>query len=86
MYMKAVTVSSDIKIVCFSKIDFECNLSNKNCDNLLGIYPLQKTENLAPNVPRRLLSADWPRFRYGFSNPFLDIFAPAAAPASTYEL
>ena len=40
MYIKATAVSNDIKIAYFSKIDFECNLFNKNCANLLSIHSL----------------------------------------------
>ena len=36
MYIKA-TGLNDIKIAYFSKIDFECNLFNENCANLLSI-------------------------------------------------
>ena len=42
MYIKAAAELNNIKIAYFSiKIDFEYNLFNKNCANLLSIYPLQ---------------------------------------------
>ena len=41
MYIKAAAVPHDIKIACFSKIDFECSLFNENSGNLLSTYPLQ---------------------------------------------
>ena len=41
MYIKVAAVPNDIKIAYFSKIDFESNLFNENCANLLSIYPLQ---------------------------------------------
>ena len=42
MYITAAAaVSNDIKTVYFSKTDFECNLLNENCANLLSIYTLQ---------------------------------------------
>ena len=41
MYTNAATVSNDIEIVHFTKIDSDCNLFNKNCADLLNIYPLQ---------------------------------------------
>ena len=37
---QAPAVSNDIKIAYFSKTDFERNLFNENCANLLSIYPL----------------------------------------------
>ena len=37
MYIKAAAVPNDIKIAYLSKIDFEGNLFNKNCADLLSI-------------------------------------------------
>ena len=41
MCIKVAAVSKDIKIAYFSKIDFERNLCNEDCANLLSIYPFQ---------------------------------------------
>ena len=45
MNIKVAAVSHDIKVAHFSKIDFEANLFNKNCANLLSIYPLNHRNN-----------------------------------------
>ena len=41
MYIKVAAVLNDTKVAFFSKIDFECNLFNKNCAHLQNIYRFQ---------------------------------------------
>ena len=51
MYIKAAAVSNNTEIAYFSKINFECNLYNINCTNLLSVYPL-KPQKILPRLYR----------------------------------